>query len=265
MSVSRDPTASGRWSSGCRFVLSWIGLILLGVVAVMLWLPSLNHGPESGRRSACKNNLKRIGLALHDYHAFYDSFPPAFIADKEGRPMHSWRVLILPQLGQLPLYDLYRFDEPWDGPNNRRLGDQILEVYCCPSEDRPRDPARSQDPRWSNESTLTSYLAVIGPETAWPGAMSTSPSDLRDGASATILVVEVANSGIHWMEPRDLHILQMAPSVQAKEGQGISSRHNGGAHALFGDGGVRFVSESLSREQVHGVLTRNGGEKPLEF
>jgi prepilin-type processing-associated H-X9-DG protein len=107
---------------------------------------------------------------------------------------------------------------------------------------------------------MTSYVAVVGPDTAWPGARSTKLGDITDGTSNTLLVVEVADSGIHWMEPRDLHVLQMAPTVNPQAGQGISSRHPGGAQASLADGSVRYLSEELSEEKLRALLTIAGGE-----
>jgi hypothetical protein len=72
------------------------------------------------------NNLKQIGLALRNYHDAYGRFPPAYVADGHGPPMHSRRVLILPWLEKREIYDRYRFDEPWDGPNNRKPHDLVV-------------------------------------------------------------------------------------------------------------------------------------------
>ena len=81
---------------------------------------------------ACANNMKRIALALRNYHTAYGCFPPAYVADKNGRPMHSWRVLILPFLKEDPLYKQYKFSEPWDGPNNKKLIAVRVMFYTCP-------------------------------------------------------------------------------------------------------------------------------------
>ncbi len=102
--------------------------------------------------------------------------------------MHSWRVLLLPYLDQQALYDQYRFDEPWDGRHNRKLADNIGHVYNCSGE---------QSPAGQKRRTMTSYVAVVGPETMWPGSQSTKLSDIGDGTSNTLMVVEIANSGIH--------------------------------------------------------------------
>ena len=132
--------------------------------------------------------------------------------------MHSWRVLFLPFIDQAPLYRSYRFDEPWDGPNNRKLADKALAVYNCPSDDHggtgsPSDNDELRRHRRSRDGMARERHVAV--------------SDISDGAANTLLVVEIANSGIHWMEPRDLHLVQMAPTINPKSGQGISSRHTG--------------------------------------
>ncbi len=235
--------AVGIWQRSCAWIATGVVLTL---VLFCLLIPAIDGGPPHPR-SQCANNLKQIGLALHNYHDHYRCFPPAYIADENGRPMHSWRVLILPFIEQEPLYELYRFDEPWDGPNNRKLAEWALPVFNCPSN--------AKEP-----STATNYLAVVGPSTAWPGGKSTTWQDFADGTSNTLLVVEVADSGVHWMEPRDLHVVQMAPTVNSETGQGISSAHPGGANVLFVDGATHFLSETISPEELRALLTIAGGE-----
>ena len=143
----------------------------------------------------CLNNLKQIALALHSYDQANGSFPPAYIADKNGKRMHSWRVIILPYLDEMTLYKSYNFKEPWDGPNNKKLLSSRPRVYSCPID---RCPAGE---------TPTSYLAVVGTNAAWAGEKPrTLGANFPAGLSNTIMVVEVADSGIAWTEPRDLSL-----------------------------------------------------------
>ena len=93
-------------------------LVILCGLGFGIVIPPLR---EKRHQVECAANLTKIGLAMHAYHEAYGCFPPAFVADTRGRPMHSWRVLILPFAGERALYEAYRFDEPWDGPNNRHL------------------------------------------------------------------------------------------------------------------------------------------------
>jgi hypothetical protein len=215
-------------------------LIVIAQTLVGLLLPAVQVARESSRRAACANNLKQIALALLGYHDTYGRFPPAYVADANGKPMHSWRVLILPYLERTPLYDAYDFDEPWDGPNNSKLATSIPREYQCPSADR--------------NGPTTNYVAVIGPGTAWPGDKTTAIDEFRDGTSNTILIVETPRSDIHWMEPRDLS-LDDALSTDPQSWQ-KSTRHGGtsgyfvvrqwsGRYVAMADGAVVYLNDPL--------------------
>ena len=233
-----------------RFTL--VELLVVGgvlIVVVGLFLPSVRSVPRPSRQIACNNNLRQLLLALHIYHDAYGSFPPAYVADENGRPMHSWRVLILPFIEQQALYDQYRFDEPWDGPNNRLLVQQYDgRLFQCPSDSKA---GRGE----------TSYVAVTGSGTAWPGEKAVKLSDIADGTSDTILLVEVQHSGIHWMDPRDLDIAQLPLSLNAPRGPCISSEHKHGAHVGLADGAPRFLPNDTPSHTLWALLTIDGGEE----
>lgn len=231
------------------------GVLGVGLITCGCLLPAFEAPRTPAKRSICSNNLRQIGIALQNYHDTYGSFPPAYIADTNGKPMHSWRVLILPFLEQENLYKQYRFDEPWDGPNNSLLAKMYPEMphYRCPS-----------DPDTDPPSGTTSYLAVVGPETVWPGAKAVSLAKIKDGSSNTLLVVESHNTGIHWMEPRDLHTTQMPLSICPTQGQGICSLHGPKpelAQVVLADGSVRALTDDTPPATVRALLTIAGGEE----
>ncbi|MGY8768159.1 MAG: DUF1559 family PulG-like putative transporter [Pirellulales bacterium] len=85
------------------------------------------------RSLASQNNLKQIVFACHIYYETYQQFPPAYLANETGKPVHSWRVLILPYLGEEELYRQYRFDEPWDSEANVRVLIKMPSVFHNPS------------------------------------------------------------------------------------------------------------------------------------
>ncbi len=89
---------------------------------------------QGALRSQCVNNEKQIGLALHNYHARHNAFPPAYSVGKDGAPLLSWRVLILPFLDQNDLFREFHLDEPWDSPHNRTLIAKMPVTYRCPVE-----------------------------------------------------------------------------------------------------------------------------------
>jgi prepilin-type processing-associated H-X9-DG protein len=234
-------------------IFKWGFLLIFGLGFVFSLFMPISGPREPSRRMQCLNQVRNIALALQNYHANYGSFPPACITDESGRPMHSWRVLILPYLDRHDVYEAYSFDEPWNGPNNSKLQDVVISVFCC-----PQDHGRGK-------STVTSYVAVVGPETIWPGSSCTKFDDVSDGLDNTLLIVEVANSGIHWMEPRDLDASKMPLTVNARSGLGISSAHPGGAAVGFADGRVKYLSDQTPAKTIAAILTIRGGEKIPEF
>jgi prepilin-type processing-associated H-X9-DG protein len=222
---------------------------VVGLFLILFSSDGAGSRPASPQ-SQCGNNLRQIGLALLSYHQTYGSFPPAFVADANGKPLYSWRVLILPEMDEQPLAKKIRSDEAWDGPNNSQPTQYGLFTFACPS-----------DPQLAGSScNVTDYVAVVGPHTAWSGAKPRKLSDFKD-PSKTILLVEVANAGIHWAEPRDLYVGQMSPGINSKVGQGISSDHSGGAHVLFADGSVDFLPDTTDPKKLGEMLDLDGGTK----
>ncbi len=181
-------------------VVGVVGMCLIVPVLIALILPALQIGREAARKTQCANNLKEIGLAMHTYHEVYGSFPPAYIADENGQPMHSWRVLILPYMDEEALYEQYDFDERWDGPNNSRLAGLMPDAYRCPSG--------YKDPPY------TDYVVITGPGTVFDDADGTQLGEITDDPSNTILVVESSESDVHWMEPVDLNVDEMSFSLK---------------------------------------------------
>lgn len=232
-------------------LIECLAVFFILVVLIVILIPALQPTRGGHDTAHCRNRLQLIALALHYYHDQYGTFPPAYIADSSGRPMHSWRVLILPFLDQQQLYAEYRFDEPWNGPHNSTLELRIRDLFACSKE---------LGQRKGQQETMTSYLAVVGPDTMWPDARVVRLRDVTDDQSKTILLVEVANSGINWMEPRDLDVSQMAFVVNHPSKRGISSVHKQGANVAMVNGNGRFLSDKLPASSVRALLTRNGGE-----
>ncbi len=173
-------------------------LVIGGITMFLIGLafPAVGtYPPPSVGGRICSENLKRIGIALQNYHGRYGSFPPACVTGDDGRPKHSWRVLILPFLGEQALYDAYDFREPWNGPRNRQLAARMPAVFRCPGEDR--ETCRRPGDR-------TRYLAVVGPHAAWLGSAGRRASDFVDRPSETVLVLEAGVPGVIWLEPCDL-------------------------------------------------------------
>lgn len=208
------------------------------------------HGPVD-----CLANARALVLAMRAYHDDFGCFPPASLPGKDGRPAHSWRVLILPYLDSHPvhdperlqrLYDSYDFDEPWDGPNNRKLADELVEVFVCPFV-KPSQPLR------------TSYVVVTGKGTAFEDGKHISLAAITDDHDATILVVEIRDSDIAWTEPRDLEIAKMRLAGQGTSANTIGSLHDGASAALV-DGSARGAFLAANVKNLKSWFTIGGGE-----
>jgi prepilin-type processing-associated H-X9-DG protein len=246
----------GLGAGGIVLAAAIIVLLVCGGILLAL-LPVVNTPREAARRSQCSNNMKQIALAMLMYENAYQCYPPAFIADKNGKPMHSWRVLILPYMEEKALYHQYRFNEPWDGPHNRTLASQMPRVYACPSDVPP-------------DGSTTSYAMPVGPHAISSGPKGRKISEIRDGTSNTIMVVEAADAGINWMEPRDINAEDTEfqingdgsakPTARASE---ISSRHPNGANVAFCDGSVQFLTSTTDPKTVKAMTTIDGGENVM--
>lgn len=181
------------------------------------------------------NGPRAIGKALHKYHEEHDGLPPA-VVDGKGGAKHSWRVAILPQLGLQKLYDQYKLDEPWDSEANKKVLQQIPDVFKAYGS--PKD------------STSTSYFAVVGKNTAFDvDGKGKHFRFFRDGLSNTLLVVE-AKRDIPWTKPQDIDYSIDKPLPK------FGGSHEGGFACVFADAYPRFISTSFRSAVIHNILGR---------
>lgn len=173
--------------------------------------------------------LQQLGQALLAYHDVYGHLPPA-ARHEDDQPLLSWRVLLLPYLGEEELFRAFRLDEPWDSPHNRPLAERVPEVF-----------------RTSAAAGQTNFLAVAGEGTAFPGAQPAKLGQVRDGLSQTVLVVCLeGRPGVPWTAPQDLALESLAGESDL---QGL---------VLTADGQVRRFRGSGA--ELIGLLTLAGGE-----
>jgi prepilin-type processing-associated H-X9-DG protein len=232
-------------------LLPFLVFLALGAVSVGLLREDWkSRQRDAAYRSYCANNLKQISLSMHNYHDTFGSFPPAYLTNEEGQPLLSWRVLLLPFMDHQELYEQFHLDEPWDSPHNRALIDDM------PRRDGSYQCAADRD----EQATETNYVMIVGPDTVSEGPVSRSFREIRDGTSHTIAVVEVADSGIQWTEPRDLRADQISFQVNDPERPAISSKHNGGANVVIVDGSVKLVFDKNDPGLIRGMTTIDGGE-----
>jgi prepilin-type processing-associated H-X9-DG protein len=230
----------------------------LGVLVLLVCGGLLVYMHRSAKRAAaygdCRNNLRQIGLAMHNYHDKYGCFPPAYVPDENGKPKHSWRVLLLPFMEYGTLYSQYRFDEPWNGPHNVALAALKLFEYRCPSAPTPPKPG------------ITNYVMLVGLHAISDGPTARRKADITDGLDNTIMLIEVAGADINWMEPRDLEVDKMTFRIKhpgnepATDLTDISSGHPRVANVLFCDGSVRSLPDGIDPKLLEAMTTIDGGE-----
>lgn len=184
-------------------------------------------------------------MAVANYHDANGHYPPAYVLGPDGKPWHSWRILILPYIEQESLFREYNFNEPWDGPNNRKLASRMPGIFRFSTLSDSKSP-------------VTNYLAVVGEGTLWPGDGTTTREEVIDGLGQTIQIVENSGLGVHWMEPRDLEFATM--SFELGSSDGVSSWYQDPA-IVAADGSVMRLKRELRPETLRALLTIRGGER----
>jgi len=218
-------------------IVAWaIVTLVVAVIVIPFSTPAVVSKPAT-RRTVCLNNVRNIGLALLNYAdtSRGNVFPPAYFPDQKQTALHSWRAAIVGFLDQPAVARKYRWDEAWNGPHNSRLAQELpVWGFHCPN-----DP---------DDALHTSYVVVVGANTLFPGTQSRGPKDIRraGGAGDTILVFELPQSGVHWMQPVDLKYEDAVRGLGIS-GQPFSSVHPGGIGAdavinvCFADGHAQAI------------------------
>ena len=220
---------------------------------------NVHHGTSD--RVVCTNNMREIAMALHQYHQANGCFPPVFLPDKSGKPLHSWRVLILPYLKYDDLYKSLDLAQPSNSPRNwQMLLDGQPQEFECPNDHHAKSP-----------SSETSCLAVVGTNAAWTVDKPRKLADFGKDASITIMLVDLGLSGIRWAEPRDLSadnpvfddnkLPRIVPLHQGGRPDGFFFKyeHGSGTHVAMADGCVRFLrTDNLTADDLRQILQIGG-------
>ncbi len=229
------------------FLRVLLGLAIVFVLVALLLPATRRGGREAARRTQCKNNLKQIGLALHNYESKYHALPPAYTVDADGKPLHSWRTLILPWVEQQDLYNMIDLSKPWDDPANAEALKTVPYVYRCPSVALPPG--------------FTSYLGIVGTNACFHPTAPRAFSEMTDGTGNTLMVFEVAQEqAVHWMAPQDA-----SEEMVLNFGNDGKLNHTGGTQAALADGSVRFLSENLDTETLRALISSAANDRVGEF
>lgn len=254
----RPRKKSGSKSWLIVLVVILVVLVPIGVIGLLIamLIPAVSKVKESASRMTSSNNLKQIGIAMHNYETVYTGLPPQAITDENGKPLLSWRVAILPFVEQEFLYNQFHFDEPWDSPHNLTLLDQMPQVYAMPG--------------WEVEARTgqTYYQVIYGKGALFEPLNEPKPMGDRfgmpigrklarvpDGISNTLMVVEAANA-VPWTKPEDIPYTPGSPPT-------LGEHYSGGRNVIFADGSVRFMPKTTNPATLEAIITADGGEALL--
>lgn len=220
-----------------------IPCILCFVALALAWLPAAfgadeDAEPTPAERTRSQSNLKQIGLAMFNYEAMSNCLPGNII-DKDGKPLLSWRVAILPYINQDDLYKQFKLDEPWDSENNKKLVEKMPKIYA---------PVRGKA---ANGTTF--YLRLSGEGTALNPKKQVKITDIKDGTSNTLWAVEAATP-VTWTKPEDLEF------EADKELPKFGGMFKGDFNALFHDGAVRYLKKGNDPKTLKALITIRGKE-----
>jgi hypothetical protein len=189
------------------------------------------------------SDIKSLAVAMRDYVGEKGTLPPAAVYGKDGRPLLSWRVLILPYLDQLALFKQFKLDESWDSTHNEPLLASMPRVYAPPDKMKTAEPYS------------TYFQVFVGKGAAFDGTQGVSLEDFPDGIGETILIVE-ASEAVPWTKPDDLPYAVDRPLPRL----GMVSKDY--FTAAFGDARVHHIGRKASEKKLRALITRNADDNP---
>lgn len=219
-------------------VLGILGLLCIGLLIALLY-PAVQVARGAAQHAMGMNNVKEVGIAMHNYHDTYNQFPyQQGELGPDGKPLLSWRVHLLPYLGELDLYNQFHLDEPWDSPHNRTLISRMPQVYRIPL-DSDLGPG------------MTQLRAISGPQGVIPEGPGVAFRDIKDGLSNTVMMVVVQPSAaVEWTNPEgfdnNLNEIYEGPT--------------GLTYVGYCDGSVLKPDYQELERVWDAAITRNGGE-----
>jgi prepilin-type N-terminal cleavage/methylation domain-containing protein/prepilin-type processing-associated H-X9-DG protein len=288
------PSIIRRRTFGFTLVELLVVITIVGVLIALL-LPAVQAAREAARRTQCLNNLRQVGAALHGYHIVSGKFPPSAVAATTtgvSSVAWGWGALVLPYVEYDNVHNQINYAYGYNTVQNASVIKIFIPIYDCPSA----EPARmvtccasipgEADTAESNYSAVTTYrgyeIHPYGKALDGEGVLYTNGrtkiSDIRDGTSCTIMIAEYDADqkdvstmpagycvtqcyiGLFWPSENQVTTAYGINSGVSFKYRAINSHHPGGLHALFADGHVDFLRETIKQNVLIALTTRNGGE-----
>lgn len=188
---------------------------------------------------AHQSKLARLAEAFDAYYAAHGHYPPAAVAGPDGKTLHSWRVELLPYLGEQKLFDSYRLDEPWDSEHNKPLVKQIPSVYSTSI--------------WTQKGDAE-YFVITGKGMLLDADGPRTRESMTDAPGETLLVLQ-SQQRVPWTKPVDIEVSADHGPLRPFRG------HGKGFYAAFADGTVKFVPKTTDAASIRAMFTKAGGDE----
>lgn len=243
-------------------------LVAMSITAILvaLLLPAVQTVREAARKVSCQNNLHQIGIGLHSYHNVHASLPTGCVEWRGWNhpPTHrqfAWSAMLLPFVEQQPLYNQIDWSVPYDAAENEAAADTTVPTYLCPSE-----PAAGQQPGHISFGGLYGERIVDSQpdDGLFLYDIAIRFRDIRDGLTYTLAVAEdTGGPDTQWINGRNVFVVAHGINdASAWIGDNeIRSAHDDGAMVLFADGRVTFMNESIDKQLLGQLITRDNGEQ----
>jgi prepilin-type processing-associated H-X9-DG protein len=221
-------------------------MVVIGIIGVLIGflLPARRTVGPAGRRAQCQSNMHNIGLALLGYEHEHGALPPAHTVDANGKPLHSWRTLILPYLEEQELYQTIDLSKPWNDPANAKARETSIPIFRCAEATGPRN--------------TTTFLAIAGPNGCLVPGKPRRLTDITDSHASTLMVIEAGEeNAVPWMAPVDADeslVLSLGPNTKLHHAEGMN--------ACFVDGAVRFLTAKIPAKVRRALMSISGNDTP---
>lgn len=283
------PPARSRSRAGFTLIEVLVVIAIIGLLVALL-LPAVQAARESARRIQCSNNLHQVAIALAQYHQIQSCFPSSVVGTNGTAPLHTWMVMILPQLEQRAMFDAYNFSVRFVDTPNTTIVALPVATYLCPSA---ASPTVSADGFAANNYAVSSGTVPAQTEgVMFPGS-SVQIAEIRDGTSQTIAIGEIYYDNLGWARgsaagadggggggagaafargvsrwwqcasPCAIPGFNPRPSNcnnDCEQRFQFSSNHPGGAMFGFADSHVQYLSQTMDVKLFRSLITRSGGE-----
>jgi hypothetical protein len=209
-----------------RFLVACVVVALAG-----LGIRALSRVPRGCGANPAIANLARVAAAMRAYHDTHGCFPPAFLTDGSGHPIHSWRVMLLPFLGEHELYRAYDFSRPWDDPANAHVTHSMPPVFSWPKA-------------FAENAEETGCVVIVSEKGPFPGRRSCCLKNIDRVSAPVVMLVQCQNPGFPWTKPRDLTPVEYLDRLK----KATSESSCGGLNVAIIEGAVLFVHSDSGPE-----------------